>query len=197
MTLGDRLLLFHTHSGKRLIMYQACGAQKVSRNVKKSCSPNLDNVIDMIAHSHKQIEEQFAPILHLHLHGSAPLESLATPDDQSKVMSAESRFCVWRVLIRIPSWSQDHVDLDAGLKTLFPKSKALQFLQAILLGSAVDDGVSKYFTAHSSEVDCRFVRSATTIFLVLRVLQFPSVSALVVDQAWIVVTLVEEFEDTG
>ena len=89
MTLGERLLLFHTHWGKRLVKYRACSAQKVSKYMKKLCSPNLDNVIDMIAHSHKQIEKQFAPILHLHLHGSAPLESLATPDDQSKVMSAK------------------------------------------------------------------------------------------------------------
>jgi len=55
----------------------------------RSTVANLDNVIDVIAHGHKQIEKQFAPILHLHLHGSAPLESLTTPDDQGKVMSAE------------------------------------------------------------------------------------------------------------
>ena len=83
------------------------------------------------------------------------------------------------------------------MKTLFPKSKALQLLQAVLLSGAVDDGVSEYVTAHSRKIDCRFARSATTIFLVLSVLQFPSVSALVVQQARIVVTLVEEFEDTG
>jgi hypothetical protein len=103
MTLGDRLLLFHTHWGKRLIIYKTCSAPKGQQVGKKLCSPNLDNVIDMIAHSHKQIEKQFAPILHLHLHGSAPLKSLATPDDQSKVMSAKPRFRVRRVLIRIPS----------------------------------------------------------------------------------------------
>jgi len=51
---------------------------------------DLDNVIDVIAHGHKQIEKQFAPILHFHLHGSTPLESLATSNDQSQVMSAES-----------------------------------------------------------------------------------------------------------
>ena len=66
-------------------------------------SPDLDNIINVIAHSHKQVEEQFATILHLHLHGSAPLESLPTSDDQSKIMSAKPRFRVWRVVIRIPS----------------------------------------------------------------------------------------------
>ena len=52
--------------------------------------PDLDNVIDVVAHRYKQVEEQFAPILHFHLHGSAPLESLSTSDDQSKIMGAES-----------------------------------------------------------------------------------------------------------
>lgn len=44
-----------------------------------------------------------AAYLHLHLHGSTPLERLATPDDQSEVMSAELRVRVWSVLVRIPS----------------------------------------------------------------------------------------------
>src|SRR5271154_1617952 len=109
----------------------------------------------MIAHSHKQIEKQFATILHLHLHGSAPLESLTTPDDQSKIMSAEPRFRVWRVLVREPSRSQDHVHLDTGLKALLPKSEALQVLQAVLLGSTVDDGVPKDLATYVREIDCR------------------------------------------
>jgi hypothetical protein len=126
--------------------------------------PDLDNVIDVIAHGHKQVEEQFASMLHFLLHGSTPLKSLATSDDESKVMSAESRFRVRRVLVRVPSRSQDHVDLDSGLKTLFPKSQALQFLQAILVGSAVDDGVPENITTHVGDVDCRSAVSAATIF---------------------------------
>jgi len=110
---------------------------------------DLDNVIDVIAHGHKQIEEQFAPFLHFHLHGSATLESLATSDDQCQVMSAEPGFRVRRVFVRIPSRSQDHVDLDAGLKALFPQSKAFQFLQAVLLGCAVHDGVPKDIATHA------------------------------------------------
>jgi hypothetical protein len=62
--------------------------------------PDLHNVIDVIAHRDKQIEEQFAPILHFHLHGSAPLESLTTSDDQSKIMSAETALSVWCLVIR-------------------------------------------------------------------------------------------------
>jgi len=48
----------------------------------RSAIADFDNVIDVIAHRHEQIEKQFAPILHFHLHGSAPLESLTTSDDQ-------------------------------------------------------------------------------------------------------------------
>jgi len=44
---------------------------------------DLHYVIDVVTHRHKQIEKQFAANLHLHLHGSAPLKSLATSDDQS------------------------------------------------------------------------------------------------------------------
>lgn len=45
--------------------------------------PDLHNIIDMVGHRNEQIEKQFATGLHLHLHGSAPLESLTTSDDQS------------------------------------------------------------------------------------------------------------------
>lgn len=113
-------------------------------------------------------------------------------------MSAEARFRVWCVVVRIPSRSQDHVDLDTGLKALFPKSKTLQFLQAVLLSSAIHDGIPEDLAFHTRKVHCRFARSATTIFLcVLGVFEFPRVLALVVTQARIVVTLVEKFEDTG
>lgn len=106
--------------------------------------PDLDNVIDVIAHSHEQIEKQFATTLHLHLHGSAPLESLATSNDQSQVMSAEPRFRVWGLVICIPGRSQDRLDLDAGSKSLLAKSKAFQILQAVRLGSTIDNGIAKY-----------------------------------------------------
>ena len=114
----------------------------MGRVAKTQNLPDLNNVIDMIAHRHKQVKEQFTPIFHFHLHGSAPLESLTTSDDQGKVMSAEPRFSVWRVVISIASRSQDHVDLDTGLKALFPKSKTFQLVQAELLGSAVHHSVA-------------------------------------------------------
>lgn len=75
MILGDLLLLQDNKLQNRKVDQQS--------TLLDVDVPDLDNVIDMVAHSHKQIEKQFATILHLHLHGSAPLESLTTSDDQS------------------------------------------------------------------------------------------------------------------
>jgi hypothetical protein len=48
----------------------------------RSAIADFHDVIDVVAHRDKQIEKQFASNLHLHLHGSAPLESLTTSNDQ-------------------------------------------------------------------------------------------------------------------
>jgi len=44
---------------------------------------NALQIIHVVAHGHEQIEKHLASNLHLHLHGSASLESLAASDDQS------------------------------------------------------------------------------------------------------------------
>jgi len=41
----------------------------------------IRKIIDMIAQSHEQVEEDLSPHLHLHLHGTTTLESLATADN--------------------------------------------------------------------------------------------------------------------
>lgn len=47
-------------------------------------------------------------------------------------------------------------------------------------------------------VDCRLDGSATTEGIrVLGIFEFPRVATLVVQQAWVVVSLVEVFQDTG
>jgi hypothetical protein len=96
-------------------------------------------------------------------------------------MSAEARVCVRRVFIRIPSGSQDHIDWDATLQALLPKSKTFELLQAVLLGSAIDDGIPKELAAHTRVKYSGFARSAATSFInVLGVLELPRVAALVV-----------------
>ena len=74
-------------------------------------------------------------------------------------MRAQFGILVGSVIVGIPSRSQDHIDLDSRLQTLFPKSKALQFVQAEFLGSAVDDGILEEDPAHSVVVDCRLYGS--------------------------------------
>ena len=43
----------------------------------------IHKIINMVANRHKEIKEQFATNLHLHLHGAAALEGLPASDDQS------------------------------------------------------------------------------------------------------------------
>lgn len=113
-------------------------------------------------------------------------------------MSAEPRFRVWRVIVGIPSGSQDHVDRDPTLQPLLSKSKRFEILQAVLLSCAIDDGVPKDIVTDARMKHCGLAGAATTGFMdVLGVFEFPRVSAPVMQQAGEVVTLVEEFEDTG
>lgn len=84
------------------------------------------------------------------------------------------------------------------MKALFPKSKALQFFQAEFLRSTVYGSVFEQDPTDTSMVDCRLDGSATTEGIrVVEVFEFPRVATLVVQQAWVVVSLVEVFEDTG
>jgi hypothetical protein len=44
------------------------------------------HIVHVIDQRNKQVKEQFATGLHLHLHGSASLEGVARADDECKVM---------------------------------------------------------------------------------------------------------------
>jgi hypothetical protein len=148
--------------------------------------PHIDNIIDMIAQRNKQVEEKFTPTLHLQLHGSAPLKCLATSNDQGQIMSAEPRIRVGRVVISIPRRAQNRRDLDSALQTLLPKSKALEFLEPVLLCCAVYDCVLQEVLTHVRNVSCSFDRSATTCRVLWvwrihnRVFELPRVMALAV-----------------
>ena len=110
-------------------------------------------------------------------------------------MSAEPRVRVRRVVIRIPRTAKNRSDLNSTLKTLLPKSKALQFLEPVLLCCTVYDRVLQKVFAHAGYVDCSLDVSATTcVFWVGGahcILEFPRVSALAVHQAGVIVTLLE------
>lgn len=113
-------------------------------------------------------------------------------------MSAKSRVRVRSVVVSKASRSDDHINLNSRLKTLFPKSEALQLVQTEFLSSAVNNGVFEQDPSNSRVVDCRLDGSTAAIVVwVLGVLELPRVATLVVQQAWVIVSLVEVFEDTG
>lgn len=151
----------------------------------------------MVAHCHKQIKEQLAPILHLHLHGSTSLEGLAAANNESQVMGSKARIGVRRVVVRIPSRSQDHISGNSNLQALLAESNTLQVFQAVFLGCAVHDRVSEHNSAHSRVEYRRLARSIATIFLVVvGVLEVPRVPTSAMQQAWVIVTFIQEFQDT-
>lgn len=77
-------------------------------------------------------------------------------------MSAELRVRVRRIVVRKPSGPQDHVHGDAGLKTLLPEGKALQLIQPVSFGCAIDDRVLQQSTASTRDFDCGLDGSAAT-----------------------------------
>lgn len=147
----------------------------------------------MIAQRNKQIKEKLPPTLHLYLHGPAPLKGLATSNDQGEVVGAEARVRVRRVVIGIPRAAQDGRHLDAALQALLAQRERLELVEAVLLCRAVYDRVLQQVFAHAGHVGCGFdAAAATRVFGVGRsgcVFEFPRASALVVDQAGVIVAL--------
>jgi len=110
-------------------------------------------------------------------------------------MSAEPRVRVRRVVIGISCTPENGSDLDSTLQTLLPKSKALELLQAVLLGGTIYDGVLQKVFSHAGDVCCSLDGSAATgvfwVWALLCIFEFPRASALVVDQAGVVVALLQ------
>lgn len=57
----------------------------------------LREVVHVIDHGDEQVEEEFATVLHLVLHRPAALEGVASPDDESEVVSTQFRVTVGSV----------------------------------------------------------------------------------------------------
>ena len=65
---------------------------------------SVHDIVNVIAHGHKKIEKQLASTnLHLHLHGSAALESLTTSDNQGQKVRAQFGILVRCIVVRKPS----------------------------------------------------------------------------------------------
>ena len=174
--------------------------------------PNLRDIVDVIAHRYKQVKEHLrAALLHLHLHSTALLEGLAATDDECEIVGAEPRVACGRVRIRKSCTTQDRRNVNTRLQALLTKSEALQFWQAEALRRAVDGRIPKDIVAHAVMVDCRRLVEADEFLLGGRggvrawghcqvrsaVFEVPHIPLPIVDQARVVVALVQVFEDDG
>lgn len=162
---------------------------------------DVDDVVQVVAHGNEQVEEQLAAAgLHLSLHGAATLKRLAAADDQSKVVSTEATVRIRRVGISVLGRPQDGADVDAGMQPLLAQSQTLQLLEAVPIGGTVDDCVTQDLGPHAGEIDGGIGARAVVRgwWWLLRsphaVLELPGVTVPVVNQAWIVVSLVEILE---
>lgn len=144
----------------------------------------------MIAHGDEEVKEQLAPNLHLHLHGAAALEGGPAADDERQIVRPHLRVGVGRVRIGVSGAGQYGAALDARLQTLLPQGQALELVEPVLVGRAVDDRVLEDDAGHAVVVDGRLDRAPT----VGAVLELPGVSAFVVADARVVVALVEVLE---
>lgn len=103
----------------------------------------IHDIIDMVTHGHKQVKEQFPPLLHFHLHGSATLEGLPATDDECEVVSAQPRITVRCVLVGIARAAQDGADLDPALQALLAQGELLELFEAVAISSAIHGCVAE------------------------------------------------------
>jgi len=192
------------------IDHGSCQEQLLNR-VGRAAVAILDNIVDVVAHRHEQVEEELrVALLHLHLHRAAALEGLAAADDEGEVVGAEARVAGRRVRIREACTAQDGRDVDAGLQALLTKSEALQVWQGEAERGTVNGCVTEDIVAHAVVVDGRGIVETDELLRLVRVvrargeggscrvscvLEGPRVALLVVQEARVVVALVEVLED--
>jgi hypothetical protein len=88
----------------------------------------------VIAHRDEEVEEQFATLLHLDLHGATSLEGVSAADDESEVMGPKLRVSVRCIRVGESGGREDGSDLDARLEALLAEGEALEFVQAVVVG---------------------------------------------------------------
>jgi len=124
----------------------------------------LDDVIQVVAHGNKQVEEELAAsrsihvataLFHLGLHGAAALEGLAAPDDERQVMGAQAAVRVGGVGVAVLGAAQHGAYVDARVQPLFAQRQLLELLQPITPRGTVDDGVAEDVLADARYIDGR------------------------------------------
>lgn len=83
--------------------------------------------------------------------------------------------------------------MDTRLQPLLPERETLEFIQAITVGSAVEESVLEQRLPMSLVIDGGLDCSTTSI-VVGDIFQLPGISPFIMEQSWIVVTFVEVLE---
>ena len=82
----------------------------------KSYLLSRGDVVDMIAESDEQVEEEgSSAVVHLQLHGAAALEGAPAADDEGEVVGAQLRVGLGGVVVSVSSRRQDGAALNARL----------------------------------------------------------------------------------
>jgi len=183
-------------------------------NSSRGTLRNSDDVVEVVGHGDKQVKEKLAAsAFHLGLHGAAPLEGMATADNEGEVVSAQARVRVGGVGVGVLGRAHDGADVNAGPQALFLEAQPLEFFEPVTFSGTVDSSVAEYMVPHTRMVDdgvgLGVCTTASKIFRYWRgakgkilrraagwSFKFPRVMVPVVDQAGGVVTLVEVLEDS-
>jgi hypothetical protein len=88
----------------------------------------LSQVIHVVHHGNKQVEEQLAAVLHLLLHCATAFECVSRANDQSQIMGPQLGVVIGCVGVGKPGRGENRTALNTRLKSLFPQSKFLQLL---------------------------------------------------------------------
>ena len=106
-------------------------------------------------------------------------------------MGPQLRVALGRVGVRIPRARKDGAALNARLETLLAQRQPLELVQAVPFRGAIDQRIFQQHLPARRMVDRRLR------VLLRRHFELPRISALVVQEAGVVVAFVEVFEDGG
>jgi len=99
----------------------------------------VGQLVDVVDHGDKQVEEHAPAALHLGLHRAGALERRAAADDEGEEVRAQARVRVRRVRVRVARRREDRRAADAALQALLAQRELLQAGEAVLEGRALVD----------------------------------------------------------
>lgn len=149
----------------------------------------------MITKSHKQIKKQLPPLLHLHLHSPTSLKRTPGPNNKREIMRPQLRLRIRGISVCISRTGEDSAARDAGVEALLAECESLERWEVVLLSGAVDCCISQDHGSDCMVPDCGAHTDPVTVNTLI--FQAPFLVAGIVLQAWVVIALVEVFEDTG